>query len=180
MYYNTRCFHARWLCHATKTSIFDFPDLLYVWFVVGDWCIEHACNRCYIVKTTVLWVLLYQVTAVYRAGLAPVLRELSFELPAGTSCGVVGRTGSGKSSLMLTLFRLIDVTSGAIYIDGLDISTIGLDALRSHLAIIPQVRPRMAHGPEAACTPRPTNALRCTLYPLPQNLALRVSLTCVL
>jgi ABC-type multidrug transport system fused ATPase/permease subunit len=45
------------------------------------------------------------VSARYRPGLPPVLRGLSFTIPAGSSCGVVGRTGSGKSSLMLTLFR---------------------------------------------------------------------------
>ena len=56
------------------------------------------------------------------------------------SCGVVGRTGSGKSSLLLTLFRLIDVTSGRICIDGVDIASLGLDALRQQLAIIPQAR----------------------------------------
>ncbi|GLC33196.1 hypothetical protein PLESTB_000360400 [Pleodorina starrii] len=78
------------------------------------------------------------VTAVYRPGLPPVLRDLSFSLAPGTSCGVVGRTGSGKSSLMLTLFRLIDVTHGSIQLDGLDTARLGLDALRRQLAIIPQ------------------------------------------
>jgi ABC-type cobalamin/Fe3+-siderophores transport system ATPase subunit len=58
----------------------------------------------------------------------------------GASCGVVGRTGSGKSSLMLTLFRLIDVTAGRILLGGVDTASVGLDALRSHLAIIPQAR----------------------------------------
>lgn len=79
-----------------------------------------------------------QVTAVYRDGLPPVLRDISFDLEGGVSCGVVGRTGSGKSSLMLTLFRLIPVTSGTISIDGIDTSTVGLDALRHQVAIIPQ------------------------------------------
>jgi ATP-binding cassette subfamily C (CFTR/MRP) protein 4 len=51
----------------------------------------------------------------------------------------VGRTGSGKSSLMLTLFRLIDVNAGSIYLDGVDTASIALDALRRQLAIIPQV-----------------------------------------
>eukprot|EP00798_Chlamydomonas_sp_ICE-L_P022324 gene22324-29400_t len=78
------------------------------------------------------------VSATYRPGLPPVLVDISFTLAGGSSCGVVGRTGSGKSSLMLTLFRLIEVSEGTIRLDGLDVSTIGLDALRRQLAIIPQ------------------------------------------
>jgi ATP-binding cassette subfamily C (CFTR/MRP) protein 4 len=50
----------------------------------------------------------------------------------------VGRTGSGKSSLMLTLFRLIDVTAGSILLGGLDTAAVALDALRRQVAIIPQ------------------------------------------
>lgn len=79
-----------------------------------------------------------EVTAVYRPGLPPVLRDISFSLPGGVSCGVVGRTGSGKSSLMLTLFRLIPVTGGRITIDDVDTSKLGIDALRRQIAIIPQ------------------------------------------
>jgi hypothetical protein len=78
------------------------------------------------------------VWATYRPGLPPVLKALSFSLPANCSCGVVGRTGSGKSSLMLTLFRLISVDQGVITLDGLDTSKVALDVLRRQLAIIPQ------------------------------------------
>ncbi|MEW5316893.1 MAG: hypothetical protein WDW38_008234 [Sanguina aurantia] len=80
----------------------------------------------------------HSVTASYRPSLPPVLRGITFSLPAGTSCGVAGRTGSGKSSLLLTLFRLIDVNSGVIRLDGVDIASVGLDTLRAQLAIIPQ------------------------------------------
>ncbi len=79
-----------------------------------------------------------KVWASYRPGLPPVLKDLSFALPGGCSCGVVGRTGSGKSSLMLTLFRLISVDGGSIRLDGLDTSKVALDVLRRQLAIIPQ------------------------------------------
>ncbi|KAL6756466.1 P-loop containing nucleoside triphosphate hydrolase protein [Haematococcus lacustris] len=78
------------------------------------------------------------VSARYRPGLPPVLCDLTFTLKAGCTCGLVGRTGSGKSSLALVLFRLIEVTQGAVLLDGLDVASIGLDALRRQLAIIPQ------------------------------------------
>ncbi len=66
------------------------------------------------------------------------LQDISFNLAPNTVCGVVGRTGSGKSSLALTLFRLIDVTAGRVLLDGVDVATIGIDALRRQLGIIPQ------------------------------------------
>jgi len=78
------------------------------------------------------------LTAVYRAGLLPVLKGVSFSVPAGKSCAIVGRTGSGKSSLLLALYRMIPVTEGRVVIDGVDVASIGLDALRSVIAVIPQ------------------------------------------
>jgi len=74
----------------------------------------------------------------YRAGLPLVLNGLSMHVKGGERIGVVGRTGAGKSSIMSTLFRLVELSSGSITVDGLDISTIGLQDLRSRLAIIPQ------------------------------------------
>ncbi|RHY22927.1 hypothetical protein DYB25_009688 [Aphanomyces astaci] len=67
-----------------------------------------------------------------------VLKDVSFTVNGGEKVGIVGRTGAGKSSLMMSLFRMNDVAAGHIRIDGLDIADVGLHNLRSHLAIIPQ------------------------------------------
>lgn len=74
----------------------------------------------------------------YRPGLPDVLKGLSISVRAGERIGIVGRTGAGKSSLMTALFRLVELNAGSIVIDGLDISKMGLEDLRSKIAIIPQ------------------------------------------
>ncbi|KAF9080158.1 Canalicular multispecific organic anion transporter 1, partial [Mortierella sp. AD031] len=109
----------------------------------------------------------------YRQGMDLVLKKVSFEVQPGEKVGIVGRTGAGKSSLTLALFRIIEAANshwakashngadldedpakvtevtelqkieveedgGSIWIDGVDISTVGLEHLRQHLAIIPQ------------------------------------------
>ncbi|CAN6477712.1 unnamed protein product [Victoria cruziana] len=81
----------------------------------------------------------------YASHLPLVLRGLTCRLRGGSKIGVVGRTGSGKSTLVQTLFRIIDPTGGHIMIDGIDICTIGLHDLRSRLSIIPQ-DPTMFEG----------------------------------
>ncbi|KAG8293322.1 Canalicular multispecific organic anion transporter 1 [Homalodisca vitripennis] len=78
----------------------------------------------------------YQVR--YREGLDLVLKGISFTVSGSEKIGIVGRTGAGKSSLTLCLFRIIEAAGGHIYIDDLDISKIGLGDLRSKLTIIPQ------------------------------------------
>jgi len=79
-----------------------------------------------------------KVNARYRDGLPLVLKDLSFAIEAEQKVGIVGRTGAGKSSVTLTLFRIIELDQGQICIDGIDISTLGLHCLRNKLTIIPQ------------------------------------------
>ncbi|CAD1468702.1 unnamed protein product, partial [Heterotrigona itama] len=74
----------------------------------------------------------------YREGLDFVLRGLSFSVNGGEKIGIVGRTGAGKSSLTLALFRIIEAADGKIIIDDIDIAKLGLHDLRSRLTIIPQ------------------------------------------
>ncbi|KAI0795051.1 multidrug resistance-associated ABC transporter [Abortiporus biennis] len=78
------------------------------------------------------------VDMAYREGLPLVLKGVSFKVQAGEKVGVVGRTGAGKSSLLQALFRIVNVRSGSIAIDGYNINEVGLDTLRGKLALVPQ------------------------------------------
>ncbi|GLB42122.1 putative P-loop containing nucleoside triphosphate hydrolase protein [Lyophyllum shimeji] len=85
-----------------------------------------------------------KLSARYSPDGPTVLHELSFDVRAGERIGIVGRTGSGKSSLTLALLRCI-VTEGDVYYDGVRTADVNLDALRSHVTIIPQV-PELLSG----------------------------------
>ncbi|XP_052061601.1 multidrug resistance-associated protein 1-like [Mytilus californianus] len=74
----------------------------------------------------------------YREGLDLVIRGITCQIQGGEKVGIVGRTGAGKSSLMMALFRLIEASDGSIVIDGQRISDMGLHDLRSKLTILPQ------------------------------------------
>uniref|UniRef100_A0A674PL73 ATP-binding cassette, sub-family C (CFTR/MRP), member 10 n=1 Tax=Takifugu rubripes TaxID=31033 RepID=A0A674PL73_TAKRU len=84
------------------------------------------------------WLEFRSVVLAYRDGLPNALDGVSFVVRPGEKVGIVGRTGSGKSTLFLALFRMLELNQGQIFLDGLDICTVGLAQLRSRLAIIPQ------------------------------------------
>ncbi|CUG89425.1 ABC transporter, putative [Bodo saltans] len=84
-------------------------------------------------------VIFENVVMRYRPNLPTVLAKCTFSVRAGERIGVVGRTGSGKSSLVVALYRLRELEEGRILLDGSDISTLGLDMIRgSRMSIIPQ------------------------------------------
>jgi ATP-binding cassette, subfamily C (CFTR/MRP), member 1 len=74
----------------------------------------------------------------YLPNTPPVLKGISFSIREGEKVGVVGRTGAGKSSLIVALFRLAEICEGKIEVDSIDCSTVNLNKLRSSMAIIPQ------------------------------------------
>ena len=77
-------------------------------------------------------------TTRYREDLDPVLRNLTFRIAPHEKVGIVGRTGAGKSSLALALFRALEAETGKILIDGMDIGLLGLRDLREAITIVPQ------------------------------------------
>ncbi|KAH9515970.1 Multidrug resistance-associated protein 5, partial [Dermatophagoides farinae] len=79
-----------------------------------------------------------QVSLKYRKNSPLVLDSVSFDIKGGEKFAIVGRTGAGKSSITYALFRLVEICSGSIYIDNIDIQSIHLKILRSKLSIIPQ------------------------------------------
>ena len=66
----------------------------------------------------------------YRETLEPSIQNLSFTVQPGMKVGIVGRTGSGKSSVLQTLFRLVELENGITKIDGVDIKSVGLHLIR--------------------------------------------------
>ena len=74
----------------------------------------------------------------YRPELPLVLKGLDIRIPAGSKVGVVGRTGAGKSTLMVAMLRIVELCEGRILIDGIDHSQLGLAKVRSKISVIPQ------------------------------------------
>ncbi|KAL3835470.1 hypothetical protein ACJIZ3_010206 [Penstemon smallii] len=83
-------------------------------------------------------IMFHNVTLRYSPSLPPALSDISFNIPGGSRVGVVGRTGAGKSSILNLLFRLNQVSSGSILVDGLNIARVPIRDLRSSIAIVPQ------------------------------------------
>ena len=76
----------------------------------------------------------------YRPNTEIILRDLSFEVKPREKIGVVGRTGAGKSTISLSLSRIVEIASGSINIDGVNITDLPLNELRRRITVIPQVR----------------------------------------
>lgn len=78
------------------------------------------------------------VSVRYRDDLPDVIKDLNLDVPAGSRVGWIGRTGSGKSTVLQALFRFVETSKGSILLDGVDISRVPLIRLRRSIAIIPQ------------------------------------------
>ena len=91
-------------------------------------------------------ILVKNVSARYRDGLPKVLKRVNLHIQKGTTVGICGRTGSGKTTLGKCLFRLMEIAEGCIEVDGLDISRVGLTTLRKKITMIPQ-DPTLFAGP---------------------------------
>ena len=73
----------------------------------------------------------------YRPKTALVLKDLTFDIEPGQKIGICGRTGAGKSTIALTLSRIIELEKGTIEVDGIDIASLDLKDLRSKITVIP-------------------------------------------
>ena len=80
----------------------------------------------------------YKVCLRYRPNTELVLKGLSVVFPQGKNVGIIGRTGSGKSSMFLALLRIVELESGVIFIDGVNIAKINLSSLRKLFTLVPQ------------------------------------------
>lgn len=102
-----------------EPEIFDREDAADVEQIRGDITFSH-------------------LTFLHRGHSEPTLKDISLHVPAGTTLAIIGRTGNGKSTLVNLLLRLYNTKPGMILIDGRDIGTISLKALRENIAYVPQ------------------------------------------
>lgn len=73
----------------------------------------------------------------YRPTTETILKDLSFELRSGEKVGIVGRTGAGKSTICLSMHRIMEISGGSILVDGIDIKDLELNELRKRITVIP-------------------------------------------
>ncbi|RAH78396.1 multidrug resistance protein MDR [Aspergillus japonicus CBS 114.51] len=83
-------------------------------------------------------IVFQNATMAYAPTASPILRNIALSIPAGSKLGICGRTGSGKSSLVLALLRMIEIQSGDISIDGVSLQSCPRDSIRSKITVIPQ------------------------------------------
>ncbi|HXV36960.1 MAG TPA: ABC transporter ATP-binding protein [Myxococcota bacterium] len=151
---------------TTEPSIADRPDALAVGRLRGE--IEFRN-------------LTFRYTGSDRE---PALRDISLVIPAGTSLGIVGPVGAGKSTLASLIPRLFEVEDGRLFIDGIDVNRIALQALRSNIAMVPQdsflfsmsIAENVAYGLREPDPKRVAQAVECAqlakdLIDFPQGLA---------
>ncbi|OQR91301.1 ATP-binding Cassette (ABC) Superfamily [Achlya hypogyna] len=105
--------------------------------------VEPEAARVIVGSTPLAWptsgcVTFERVSFRYKPEDPLVLSDLSFDVAAGEKIGIVGRTGAGKSSLVMALFRIREVTAGSIRIDGLDTCNVGLKTLRESMCVVSQ------------------------------------------
>jgi len=104
----------------------------------------------------------------YKSEQPPALSQISFSVASGQTLGVVGPTGSGKTTLCHLISRLLDATEGGLFIDGTDIREIPLETLRGHMAVVPQdpflfsgsIRHNLCFGKEKATDEEMVQAAR--------------------
>jgi ATP-binding cassette subfamily B protein len=104
---------------SVEPSIADAPDAVPLRRLRGDIEFRHLTFR-------------------YPGGADPALEDVSLQIPAGSTLGVVGPIGSGKSTLASLIPRLYEVDAGQLLLDGVDVNRIPLATLRSHIAMVPQ------------------------------------------
>ena len=132
------------LIHGLRTLTFYENSMIgYERCIEYTKCISEAPKKCGTDNKLENWPSLGKIEFInfsvkYRPDTEIVLKNLNFLIQGKEKIGIVGRTGSGKSTITLCLFRILEATEGKILIDDIDISTIGLDMLRNNLTIIPQ------------------------------------------